>query len=106
MTLPIEGASGRHYDYTPVDPNNIGPLFLAAANYVFLRWNAPTQFKVIYAGEGSLYEMLTHRQPSLWATAQQKFQATALYARPNGKEESRKEEQNDIVKLHEPPMNA
>jgi len=107
-TLPIQGASNRHYDYASADVKNIRTslLFQAPANFLFVRWLEPTAFEILYAGEApSLYGMLI-QSPNLWDIAQQQYGATALYARPNGNEKNRKREKADLVEKYAPKMNV
>jgi hypothetical protein len=105
--FPVHGISGREYHYTLVDPTNVDPRGLggAGANFLFVRWISPTQHEIVFAGETpSLYATLI--STTLWATAQQRYGVTRLYARPNGREDGRKRERDDLVEAYEPPMNA
>jgi hypothetical protein len=105
--FPVQGASGRHYDYLAADPANLAKshLWLAGGNFIFVSWIGPTEARLVYVGEAeSIHAMLT--QTTLWQRAQQEYGATAMYARPNGTEANRKAEVQDVVAEYAPPMNA
>jgi hypothetical protein len=105
MTLyAFEGASGRSYDYGLLNQKSRAAFPMSAGSYVFVH-QAGSVLKIICAGETeSIWNVFVSTH--LWETAKNQYGATAAYIHLNPDPTARRMEISDLVKRHEPPMNA
>ena len=98
----FEGASGRHYDYAPLDFKNRAAFPLGGGNYVFTRISGG-QLEVLCVGEtDSMWSVFVS---TVWDVAKKRFGATMPYIHPNSDQRDRQLESMDIAGRYQPPMN-
>lgn len=93
------GATGALYRFFTVKDHR--PQSMAGGGYVYVKLDGATP-TILFAGEtDNLFMGAVGR----WSEAVDKFGATHLYTRLNVSGQTRRNELNDILRAHRPPMN-
>lgn len=99
--LDFAGKSGTVYRYTLLEEDRVLPP--AGANYVIAKVSDQNA-RIVFAGEtDNLSGSGWKRQ---FDEARKRFGATDILIRLNVRASIRREEQNDLVGAHNPPMNG
>jgi hypothetical protein len=98
--IDVVGASGATYRFLRARDGR--PLSPMGGNFLFARFTGE-RLELLYAGEAQ--NLMTGARER-WREAQERHQASELYARLNISERVRQLELADIVRATEPPMNA
>lgn len=96
----FEGQSGHGYRYLPLE--GAGPMSPTGANYLFVKVKGEDR-TVVFAGETECLHKGVH---SGWERARKTHGANTIFVRLNVTRAVRKAEMEDIVALHNPPMNG
>ena len=101
MSVQIDfvGASGTVYRYASREGQRLSP---SGGNFVFAR-RTSEGLVVVYAGEA---ENLLALADQRWGEASQTYGATEAFVRLNVVAAIRRQEQADLVRAFDPPMNA
>jgi hypothetical protein len=98
----FSGLSGRTYLYTEVDPNNVGPLLLAAGNFIFGRSNG-TDIDIVCIGESnSVYGTMINT--TIWLQAKSQHGADLLFTHLAADPAARDAEKQDLIGQWKPPL--
>ncbi len=103
MTRQIEiaGKSGNRYRYTSLEQDRLLPP--AGANFIIAK-PAGQGVEVLFAGETDSLSRATWREPL--AEAKSRFgDDVDVLTRLNVRSAVRREEQDDVIEEHQPPMN-
>ena len=102
----FHGTSGESYSYELVDPTAAGALNLGGGNYIFAGGATGTAGPtVLYVGEtNSIPHALA--LSNRWKIAMSQCPECVLYIHRQQDPEARRAEKVDLVKAHNPPMNA
>ncbi|MET0293701.1 MAG: hypothetical protein ABW042_01700 [Phenylobacterium sp.] len=100
--LDFPGKSGAVYRYTVLEEDRALPP--AGANYLIAKVNDLGSAKVVFAGETDNFSSGSWRRK--FDEARQRFGATDVLMRLNVRAAVRRQEQDDIVEAHNPPMNG
>ena len=96
----LEGQSGHGYRYLPLD--GAGPMSPTGANYLFVKMKGGDR-TVVFAGETECLHKGVHGG---WDRAKKTYGANTILVRLNVTRAIRRAELEDIVALHNPPMNG
>ncbi|MBI1406919.1 MAG: hypothetical protein GC145_12425 [Caulobacter sp.] len=98
--LEFAGQSGQGYRYLPLDDS--AAISPTGANFLFVRVKGGEQ-SVVFAGETECLHKGVHAG---WDKARKTHGATTIFVRLNVTRAIRQAELDDIVALHQPPMNG
>lgn len=96
----FEGQSGHGYRYLPLE--GAGPMSPTGANYLFVKMKGGDR-TVVFAGETECLHKGVHGG---WDRAKKTYGANTILVRLNVTRAIRRAELEDIVALHNPPMNG
>jgi hypothetical protein len=102
----FHGTSGRSYGYELVDPTAAGALKHGGGNYIFAGPMTGASGPIVfYIGET---DSIPHALglSNRWKIATSQYPGCVLYVHLQQDPESRRAEKIDLVKRHNPPMNA
>jgi hypothetical protein len=101
IQIDFAGQSGQGYRYLPLDGPGPGPISPTGANFLFVKVKGAEQ-TIVYAGETECLHKGVHQG---WDKAKKTHGANAIFVRLNVTRAIRQAELDDIVALHQPPMN-
>lgn len=101
LQLDFAGQSGTVYRYTAFEEDRVLPP--AGANYVIAKVDGK-KAKIVFAGETDNLSSGGWRRK--FEEAQKRFGATDVLLRLNVRASIRRQEQEDLIGAHNPPMNG
>jgi len=101
--FPFQGATGRPYDYLPINTENPGAIPMSGGLFIFAE-STLREPRVVYVGEAdSIYGTIINT--TLWNIARRDHRADSIYVHLLKDQKARRAEQTDLVARYQPTMN-